>query len=225
MGRQAGPFAHGLLAYVGKSASGRYDPFHFETDLAVEDVELSDDMFLLTAAEARKRMEPPRLSRLEIRPEHAYLGPGKSMTYTVRGLDQHGQDFSIGDVSWVATGGEMAETGAYRAGAEEGEFMVTADCGEITSTVRLTIAAAVKDKSDRGQPPAGPGGLRWAGEVPPQKWMNFYTRVLSRFVSAGGLTLRVEVTASPQAGMSPQQVDEVRAVLRELGLEGRVQTG
>ena len=36
--------------------------------------------------------------------------------------------------------------------------------------------------------PMPAAGIRWRGEVPPQKWMNFYTKVLSRFVGAKGLS-------------------------------------
>jgi hypothetical protein len=64
-------------------------------------------------------------------------------------------------------------------------------------------------------PPPTPRGLSWQGSVPPQKWMNFYTRVLSRFVTAPGLTLEVRFSV-PDA--SPAQADETRTALRELGL-------
>ena len=43
--------------------------------------------------------------------------------------------------------------------------------------------------------PATAGTLRWTGEVTPQKWMNFYTKVLSRFAAGKGLKLTVSVEA------------------------------
>ena len=57
----------------------------------------------------------------------------------------------------------------------------------------------------------------WEGQVPSQKWMNFYTRVLARFATQTGLrlTVRFEVTE----GVSPQKADETRVALRELGLD------
>lgn len=82
------------------------------------------------------------------------------------------------------------------------------------------------------QPPLRPGDLfgsdkgkektfsllRWAGEVTPQKWMNFYTKVLSRFVTGGGLKLKVEIEVSSQEGISQQKVEQTKVALRELGL-------
>ena len=44
-------------------------------------------------------------------------------------------------------------------------------------------------------------GFGWKGAVTPQKWMNFYTKVLSPLVSTPGLTLEVrfEVVAGESA--------------------------
>jgi len=60
--------------------------------------------------------------------------------------------------------------------------------------------------------------LRWAGEVTPQKWMNFYTKVLSRFVTGGGLKLKVEIEVKSEEGISQQKVVQTKVALRELGL-------
>jgi hypothetical protein len=65
--------------------------------------------------------------------------------------------------------------------------------------------------------------VAWEGDVPPQKWMNFYTKVLARFATQGGLNVALQVFVEPPGGVSQQQIDEMRAALRELGLEDRVQ--
>jgi hypothetical protein len=65
--------------------------------------------------------------------------------------------------------------------------------------------------------------LTWSGEVAPQKWMNFYTKVLSRFVSGSGLKLTVRVEVAPDGGVSKQKVDEAKSALRELGLSDSIQ--
>jgi hypothetical protein len=65
------------------------------------------------------------------------------------------------------------------------------------------------------------GGLRslqWTGEVPSQKWMNFYSRVLSKFATGSGLRVTVKVEIAPEGGVSEQKVEETRSALRELGL-------
>jgi hypothetical protein len=83
-----------------------------------------------------------------------------------------------------------------------------------------------------GQPSSQPGDLfggkkgeektfsllRWVGEVTPQKWMNFYTKVLSRFVTGGGLKLKVEIEVKSEDGVSQQKVEQTKVALRELGL-------
>ncbi len=66
--------------------------------------------------------------------------------------------------------------------------------------------------------------LTWTGTVPAQKWMNFYTKVLSKFASGKGLTLTVTVDAAPEGGVSNQKVEETKVALRELGLGDDVET-
>ena len=65
-------------------------------------------------------------------------------------------------------------------------------------------------------------GMSWTGEIPPQKWMNFYTKVLSKFASGGGLKLKLTVEASPDGGLSKQRIEETKSALRELGLSDDV---
>ena len=52
--------------------------------------------------------------------------------------------------------------------------------------------------------------------------MNFYTKVLTRFVKAGDLKINVSFEALPKDGISDQQVEETKASLRELGLKDEV---
>ncbi len=61
--------------------------------------------------------------------------------------------------------------------------------------------------------------LRWSGDVPAQKWMNFYTKVLSRFATTKSLRLTVSVDVSPDGGVSKQSMEETKTALRELGLK------
>lgn len=60
--------------------------------------------------------------------------------------------------------------------------------------------------------------IAWTGVVPAQKWMNFYTKVLSRFATEEGLQLKVSFEAAPEDGVSGQKISETKAALRELGL-------
>lgn len=77
------------------------------------------------------------------------------------------------------------------------------------------------------QPPADPptttlSRVTWQGDVPPQKWMNFYTKVLSKFVTESGLKVGLKVEIAPQDGVSPQKVDAIKVALRELGLSDEI---
>jgi len=64
-----------------------------------------------------------------------------------------------------------------------------------------------------------PLGLSWSGEVPSQKWMNFYTKVLTKLGAGNDLSLNVKVKCKPQAGVSKQKIEEIKSALRELGLD------
>ncbi len=66
--------------------------------------------------------------------------------------------------------------------------------------------------------------LSWKGEIPPQKWTNFYTKVLSRFALGYRLKLTLEVNVSQDQGISEQKVEETKGALRELGLQDEVDT-
>lgn len=210
--------ASGMLAYVGKSQDGRCDPFFFEQDIDAAEIEFSNDMFILTAEEARKCIEPPALKYLEVRPDQASVSPGKSQSFTFRGLDQYGQEYPVESVTWSATGGEIDGNGVFRAGEDEGEFWISVTSGPTKSTVRVKVNRQETPPVVEPKPKVEQGGLRWSGQVPPQKWMNFYTKVLAKFVNGGNLTVTVTVSASPAGGVSPQQLEETKSALRELGL-------
>jgi len=105
---------------------------------------------------------------------------------------------------FTETGGQST---AAKAGASGGQKSSGAE-GEDASPAR----------------PEQPKSLRWTGDVPPQKWMNFYTKVLSRFVAGKGLRLSISVDVSPEGGVSSQTIQETKTALRELGLQDDVRS-
>ena len=118
--------------------------------------------------------------------------------------------------------------GIYTAGDDEGEFTVTARSGDVSSTVRVLVASQAVAEPTPGfhqYQMAGHGSLRWSGEVPPQKWMHFYSKVLAKFVNSGGLSVRVSVEVSPDGGVTPEQMEEMKAALREMGLDAKIESG
>jgi hypothetical protein len=216
---------NGLLAYVGKGRGGRYEPFHFGASLDAGEVELSDEMFLITADEARKHIEPPRLTSLVVTPAQATVESGKKQTFMARGQDQHGRDIETGKVSWSATGGTIEQDGVFLAAQDEGNFLVTASAGDVQGVAGVTIARLDATPPPPIKPPVQEvTALCWEGEIPPQKWMNFYTRVLSKFAAGKGLTLTVRFALSLGESIPPHKIEETKVALRELGLHDEIET-
>jgi hypothetical protein len=211
-----------VLAYVGKDKSGRYEPFYFGASINPSEIEISEEMFLITAEEAKKHIEPPRLTSISVTPGHAAIQPGKKQTFLAKGLDQHGRDIETGKVAWTATGGTIDKEGVFSAGQDEGNFVVTAALGNISGTAGVAIAKGGKPPPPPAPPP-GATQLTWQGEVPAQKWMNFYTRVLTRFAGNKALKLTVRVELASDEPIPAQKVEEMRVSLRELGLSDDVQ--
>jgi len=211
----------GILAYVGKSGE-TYKPFVFAGSVAAEEVEISEDMFIITAEEAKKHVEPPELTSLAIQPERPNVKPGGHLVFQARGLDQHGRPMPVTDVAWSAEGGAIDEKGAFKAGTDEGEFLIEASSGNVRAQTTVVIT-----KKEAPPPPPPPSeeikGLRWSGEVPPQKWMNFYTKLLAKYATTEGLRLTVSFEVRPEDGLSPQRLEETRALLQELGLDDGVE--
>jgi hypothetical protein len=207
-----------LLAYVAKSADGHYDPFCYGGELSAGEVEISDDVFIITGEEAKKHIEPPKLTSLAVTPQDMQIEPGKKQTFVAKGLDQHNREISIENVSWSATGGVIDTGGVFLAGEEEGNFIVKATIGQTTGSTAFTIAkpgtVIVK--------PVGVKKLSWRGEVPSQKWMNFYTKVLTKFTGEKSLKLSIHVEVAPEEGISKQKLEETKVALRELGLNDDV---
>ncbi len=166
--------SNSVLAYVGKAPAGGYDPFVFGVSMSPQEVEVSDDVYVITAetAEAYKQSlsAPPKA-----------VGSGTL-------FDPPGPG-----VQALSSGGVTASTSE----TDEGEI-------EHPRVVPVPDKIAV---------------LRWSGEVPSQKWMNFYTKVLSRFATTKNLRLTVSVEVSPDGGVSKQSMEETRTALRELGLK------
>ena len=160
--------ANGQLAYVGKTAAGEYKPFCYNQAVMTADVELSEDMFIITKETAEAYLKTRATAAAPPAP---------------------------------APVGTSAPVSAPVAGA--------------ATTPAPGLFAAVT-------PAENPAGIKWTGEIPAQKWMNFYTKVLTKFAAAKGLKLTVTVEVSPEGGISKQKLDETKSALRELGLNDDV---
>jgi hypothetical protein len=159
----------GIVAYVGKAASGDYNPFVYKRSLNSADIEIADDVYLIVRERAEeykaKKDTPPPPS-----PDGGSDSPARETAPTPDTTRPTGADTPAGPAP--------------------------------------------------PEPPPGAQivGFQWTGEVSPQKWMNFYTKVLSRFATGGGLKLSVSVDVEPLGGITTAKVEETKVALRELGL-------
>jgi len=165
--------SNGQLAYVGKTAGGKYHPFSFERTINTADVEISEEMFIITkeTAEAYRRDAA--------RPAGA---------------------------TPILSSAQPAGTSAFPIPKTD-ETTTTPGTPGTTGPERLQQKA----------------GLTWSGEIPSQKWMNFYTKFLTKLGVSSGLSLNVKVECKPEGGLSPQKLEEAKSALRELGLDDRIE--
>jgi len=152
------------------------------------------------------------------------MEPGKKQTFMAKGLDQHGRDIDAGQVAWAATGGKIDREGVFQAGQDEGSFLVRATVEGVRGTASVMIAKVGPTPPIIKPPTKEPTSLSWEGQLPPQKWMNFYTKVLSKFAANKNLTLTVRFELNGDDPISPQKIEETKVALRELGLDGQVGT-
>jgi hypothetical protein len=60
--------------------------------------------------------------------------------------------------------------------------------------------------------------LSWSGEIPAQKWMNFYTKILSKYAVGNKMKITLNIEVKQIAGISSQKIEETKTALRELGM-------
>ena len=226
----------GTLALVGKASGDRYEPFEFQTDLPASQIEISEDLFIIksevAAAYLQRITDPPKLSALIISPTNVQLEPGKKQTFIARGRDQYDKEIAIGEIQWTTTGGNIEPNGILTGGENEGNFTVTATVETISAIAEFAVKssngvrakenATIYQLPDYKTIPLPPKGLRWISEISPQKWMNFYTKVLSKFASDQNVKLTVKIEVSIEGEVSQQRRDETKVALQELGLNDEV---
>jgi hypothetical protein len=205
-----------MLGYARKDSTGQLKLERFGESLSELEVEISDEAFILREEDARKLMEPPRATRLAIRPSHASLKPGERQAFTVEVFDQYGQVFQGSDVEWSGTGGIIGKDAVYVAGLDAGFFGVHVVADALEGSVDVRISTTTE--STAPPPPQPAGTIAWRGTIAPQKWMTFYTKVLTRFVNAPGLKVEISFEAPTKPEEAKTRVEDTKTALRELGL-------
>lgn len=212
----------GIFGYAHKDARDQIVLDRFNESLTEAEVDITDEIFLLKAEDAKKLLEPPRLVRLVIRPEHLTLKPGEQASFTCTSQDQYGQGFTLPTIEWTATGGTITAAGLFTAGPKTGQFTAHAKTDGIEAIAEVRIAKA-EEVSVPEEKKSGARTIAWSGSVAPQKWMNFYTKVLSRFAASPDLKLTVSFQVTAESEQAKTKADEARTGLRELGLGGDVE--
>lgn len=148
------------------------------------DVEISDEMYIVTAEEARKNIEPRKLATMKIVPPSVTLEPKKTYSFIAKGYDQHSEEINIDAIEWKTSYGSITEAGVLTVEETEGVYKVTALSNGISATSTVTVQK--KDESKPTPPdtptspsPAGKTKITWSGQVDTKKWNVFYTKVLA----------------------------------------------
>lgn len=215
--------ANGFLAYVGKKGN-KYDPFFFNQQLVSPDIEISDDMYILTSEEARKNIEPRKLTKISIIPSDVFIEPEKSYSFIAKGYDQHEDEINIDSILWNTSSGSITDAGVLTVEETEGIYKVTAKSGGVIASATATV----KKKDDTiihipgPTPRPGKTKISWSGQIDKKKWNVFYTKVLAKFAANPNLTITVKFEVEEEGSGAEQKKEETKTALKELGLEDNV---
>ncbi|BAQ63189.1 predicted ATPase (plasmid) [Geminocystis sp. NIES-3708] len=231
----------GYFAYVAKTKDDKYQPFEYKnSNFQGKDVEIADDVYIIKAEEAENYLiritEPPKLKKLVISPAQIKLEPETAYSFKVEGFDQYEESFPVNNVTWTSTGGEINEQGVLQTKNDIGTFIITASVNEVTGEANFSVVKpsssatentnSVKEKTTNnyGEDEESiekenlPEGVTWQGEITPQKWMQFYTKVLSGFATDKQLSLKLEVQFEITGDIPEGKVNNLNVALQELGL-------
>ena len=211
-----------VLGYARKDATGKLRLEKFGESLSELEVELSEDVYILKADDAQKLLEPPRLAEIKIAPDRVTLKPGEKTSFACQGLDQYGHPHGVSAVAWSGSDFDVSQNGQVTAPKDPGQYRVTAKAGDFFAEAYLSVSSQPSASGGSGATTPGRNKVRWSGHVPPQKWMNFYTKVLSRFASNASLKLQVSFEVSAETQQASGTAEEVKSSLRDLGLPENV---
>jgi len=121
-------------------------------------------------------------------------------------------------VSGETTAVKEPDPGLVTGKVVEGETAesLTPDTSPVTSGTQ-------QNDSTRPLPAKGLTNLSWDGSIDAQKRVNFYMKVLAKFAANHELKLNLQVEISSSTSISPQKIEEMKAALRELGLDDNVE--
>ncbi|GAK55935.1 ATPase (AAA+ superfamily)-like protein [Candidatus Vecturithrix granuli] len=227
--------SNGLLGYVSQKVEQKYSVFFYQKTLLASEVEISDDMFIITpeTAEAYLSGLTPTLTSLTIDPPQVNLMTGEKITFTAHALDEDGEEIKR-NVHWEATGGTIDEKGVFMAGEKDGsDFEVRATAGEKSAWVKVTILSKkleppaqlvqqLAPPEERPEPPLLTH-LTWAGKLSAETWQEFYHAILAPLSQEYGIDLSIRLGLSKQDGITEQQIEYLKNTLQQLNLPDDLQ--
>lgn len=175
-----------IFAYGGKIEPGGYNPLIFKASLNNNDVEISEDMYIISNEAANEYINSISKPPVPVPPDTSDPEP-------LAGGSPEGKSPN-----------KQPDEGCYRpTNNPEGSTN-----GVIEGRDDGYIHPPKESKAKK---------LVWNNEIPPQKWTNFYTKVLTKF-AGNGLKLSLKVEVEPDDGISKQKIEEMKIALRELGM-------
>lgn len=187
----------GTLAYVGKSNHG-YEPFYFECDFSSRDVEISEDMFIITKATAD---------------DYQIALAAKE---------------TVSENSSILS--ENKENITHNPNTQDDSTPISKNVRENPTPYHVNNTEKLPDEPEPTKDPeiitpvALPKLLKWSGEITPQKWMNFYSKVLAKFTTSQGLKLTLKVEFTIEGEIAMQKIEETKVALSELGFNNNIET-
>jgi hypothetical protein len=154
-------------------------------------------------------------------------------------VDQYGHNIEPEGLKWTVTSGTVISDGKIKVGDTPGVFHVAVRAGDIESMAQIRVEPRpvrppqTEASGENGGQKTVTKGLqaektviKWSGNVPKQKWTNFYTKVVSPISNNPGLSLKVELAISegPESALTQAQIERIRSGLRELGLDEELNT-
>ncbi|HOK07682.1 MAG TPA: DUF499 domain-containing protein [Syntrophales bacterium] len=150
----------------------------------------------------------------------AYVGKkGDGYDPFIYGVDLNSKDVEISDDMFIIRK-ETVE--AYKSKVRAGAPSQPAPDMKSEGKPDITVPKEPEEIQEKpAQPPSGAPvttRLSWSGEIPPQKWMNFYTKVLSKYAVGNEMKITLNVEVKQAGGISSQKIEETKTALRELGM-------
>jgi hypothetical protein len=212
--------ANGIFGYCQLKA-GNVMKVTIGKTLPIVDVEISNDVALLQADQAKKYEEPRKLAKITIQAQKAVILPGEAISIKALGQDQFDDAFELGETKWECSYGKLSETGIFTGPTTDCEILVHAKVGTLTGSTTISVksSATTSGASDSNRKTK----IRWSAEVPPGKWMVFYNKVLAKFTGKKDFKVNVSFEFFVN-GDGKDDVSNLKTESSELGLNSDIKT-